>query len=411
MSVASLPKTAARFADSRASVLFDLIRGLAALVVLFEHSRNLFFIDYHQITQHRGLLALPYLLSGAGHQAVVVFFLLSGYFISGAVFRALDRNQWQWSDYLLRRFLRLWVVLVPALLLCLFWDKLGIRLGHAPALYSGAVQNHMIGDVRHLLAPHIFFGNLFFVQVVLTPVFGSDGALWSLAYEFWYYILFPLGILALRRRTQRLYRVVCAVLFVATAWFVRGGILLSFPIWLAGALLYKLPAPRLSAGAGYWLRIAAAAIYLPAFFGLAKIHTFPSLLNDYILAILTFGLLWLLLSANDCYTPGSPGERASRNLARFSYTLYAVHTPLLVFLASLLIGDTRWTPSLRTVALFIGILLATVGYAYLLAYFTEFRTDTLRLRLERLFGMPTSRPALPSAPVTEAIAAREMASQ
>ncbi|HTD95800.1 MAG TPA: acyltransferase, partial [Edaphobacter sp.] len=345
MSASSKQITPARFTDSWASILFDLIRGLAAMVVLFEHSRNLFFIDYPQLTEHRSLLALPYLLSSAGHQAVIVFFLLSGYFISGAVFRALERNQWQWKGYLLRRFLRLWVVLVPALLLCLFWDKLGIHLGHAPALYSGAVSNHMLGDVRHLLAPHIFFGNLFFLQVVLTPVFGSDGALWSLAYEFWYYILFPLGVLALWRRTPLRHRLLYGALFLATAWFVRGGILTSFPIWLAGAVLVKLPPPRLSARTAGRVRMAAAILYLPFFFGLAKFHALPGLLSDYLLTVITFGLLWLLLSATGRYTPGDPRERLSRNLARFSYTLYAVHTPLLVFLASLLIGDTRWTPS------------------------------------------------------------------
>src|SRR5580704_5843011 len=105
------------FADSWASVHFDLLRGIAAFLVLIGHWRNLFFIDFSEITQHRWWFAVPYTLSSVGHQSVVLFFVLSGYFISSSVIRALERNRFEWKAYLLRRGLRLWIVLLPALLL------------------------------------------------------------------------------------------------------------------------------------------------------------------------------------------------------------------------------------------------------------------------------------------------------
>lgn len=43
-----------RFVDSWASVHFDLLRGVAALLELLEHGRNLFFLDYSNLTVHRG---------------------------------------------------------------------------------------------------------------------------------------------------------------------------------------------------------------------------------------------------------------------------------------------------------------------------------------------------------------------
>jgi peptidoglycan/LPS O-acetylase OafA/YrhL len=390
-----------RFTDSWASVHFDLLRGLAAIFVLLEHWRNIFFLDFPQLIGHRTLFMVPYILSGAGHQSVVFFFVLSGYFIGGTVFRALERDQWQWSGYLLRRFARLWTVLVPALLLCLFWDRLGLHLGHAPSLYGGQAQNHMIPDVAPLLAPHIFFGNLFFLQNIITPVFGSNGALWSLANEFWYYILFPLGLVALWRRATWRHRLLCAVLFAATAWFVRGGILMNFPLWLAGAVLFKLPAPSFSVSTGKYLRIVATLIYFPIFFVLGRLHQIPGLLGDYLLGVLTFLLLWIFLSHKQRFVPEARTVRASRELARFSYTLYAVHTPLLVFIASVTVGDSRWYPTTPKILLALGILIATLVYAYVLAFLTEFRTDALRLRLERLFRMDTTPPALPSNPLSE----------
>jgi peptidoglycan/LPS O-acetylase OafA/YrhL len=102
-----------QFPATWASVHFDLLRGLAAFFVLFEHWRNLFFVDYPHITAYRLPFAVFYALASAGHQSVIVFFVLSGYFIGGTVFRSVERNQWAWSSYLLRRLVRLWTVLIP----------------------------------------------------------------------------------------------------------------------------------------------------------------------------------------------------------------------------------------------------------------------------------------------------------
>lgn len=46
------------FKDTTASVLLDLLRGLAALLVLFGHWRNLLFIDYPQLTSYKLMLAV-----------------------------------------------------------------------------------------------------------------------------------------------------------------------------------------------------------------------------------------------------------------------------------------------------------------------------------------------------------------
>lgn len=401
MSLSNARNPSTRFSDSWASVHFDLLRGLAAFFVLIGHWRNIFFVDFNQLTAHQGLLFVPYILTGAGHQSVVFFFVLSGYFIGGTIFRAMERNQWQWPGYLLRRLVRLWAVLVPALLLCLVWDRLGIYLGHAPALYGGRVPNHVIPDVVSLLTPHIFFSNLFFLQGILTPTFGSDGPLWSLAFEFWYYILFPLGLIAIWSRARVAHRLLCAILFLAVAWFVRGGILASFPIWLLGVVLFKLKPPSFAPRTAVYLRIGALLIYALSFFALSRIHQLPSLVSDYLLAGLTFGLLWILLSDRGGFPPKALSVLGSRELARFSYTLYAAHVPFLLFLVSFVAGDSRWYPTPRNIMVAVGVLFVVLLYTYVLAFFTEFRTDALRSRLERLLRMTPSRPALPSNPLSD----------
>jgi peptidoglycan/LPS O-acetylase OafA/YrhL len=407
MSYMSPPRTQAapaRFADSWASIYFDSLRGLAAFFVMFGHWRNIFFLDYPQLGAVARWWALPYMLASAGHQAVIVFFVLSGYFIGGTVLRSLGRGQWEWSDYLLRRAVRLWIVLVPALLLCLLWDKLGIYLGHAPGLYGGRSMDHIVPDITHNLSAGVFFGNLFFLQTIVTPVLGTNGPLWSLANEFWYYLLFPLGLVAFRPRKRWSSRLICGVLCLAIAWFVRGGILLEFPIWLSGVLLFKLPAPSFSPKAAGIIRTAATLAYIPVFFGIGKVHLLSALASDYLLCAITLGYVWLLLSAREPYASQDVFVRLSRESARFSYTLYATHLPFLVLAASLLAGDSRWFPVPAKIFIAIGVLIVAMVYAFGLAHMTEFRTDTVRIGLERALGLAVKPPLLSSDPARDAAA-------
>lgn len=311
---------------------------------------------------------------------------MSGYLISGSVFRMLERGTWSWITYLVHRLMRLWVVLLPGLLLCALWDAIGLHLHLAPALYGGAAFNHMTPAVQTVHTLKTFLLNLFFLQGIKSPMFGSDGALWSLANEFWYYILFPLGLLAVYRPSKQaatpIARGVCAILFLALAWFLRHGILQSFPIWLAGTLLCIMPAPRLSSR----VRLLAATSYVPILFFLAKARFLSGLTSDYVLTVATFFLLWILLSATEAVRP-SLGERTSRELARFSYTLYVVHMPLLVLVTALIVGDRRWVPNLPHVLEAVAVLILALAYAYGVAVLTEFRTDIWRRWVEARLGL------------------------
>jgi peptidoglycan/LPS O-acetylase OafA/YrhL len=382
------------FKYTTASILLDLLRGLAALLVLLGHWRNLLFIDYPQLTAHKLMLLVPYALSSAGHQAVVIFFVLSGYLISSSVFRSFAGGQWSWSGYLIHRVVRLWVVLIPGLLLCALWDNVGLHFHLAPVLYSGAAGNHIIPDIRPALKTHIFFGNLFFLQSILVPIFGTDGPLWSLANEFWYYLLFPLGLVALRRQFALSQRIASGALFLGIAWFVRHGILPLFPVWLAGTALALLPPPRV----GKRIRIVAAILYSPLAFIFAKVHGLPGLWLDYVFGIATFFFLWVVLSATDRAAQNSISTKVSRSLARSSYTLYVVHVPFVALMTALLSGGSRWVPDTQHIFKALAILAVTLLYAHLVASLTEFRTDSIRLWIEgRLgFSKKPSRSAQPS---------------
>src|SRR5437868_5279704 len=103
--------------SNRGSTFLDLVRGLSALAVMAGHLRGLFFVPFDQANAPTALIGAVYFLTSLGHQAVVVFFVLSGYFIAGNVLRSLADQSWNWRGYLTRRLVRLSIVLIPALLL------------------------------------------------------------------------------------------------------------------------------------------------------------------------------------------------------------------------------------------------------------------------------------------------------
>ena len=82
-----------------------------------------------------------YFLTGLGHQAVMVFFVLSGFLVGGHVYTAVAEGRWSWPDYLIKRLTRLWIVLLPALVLTAIWDRIGITVTDS-SMYFGYLADY-----------------------------------------------------------------------------------------------------------------------------------------------------------------------------------------------------------------------------------------------------------------------------
>ena len=76
----------------------------------------------------------------------------------------------------------------------------------------------------------------------------------------------------------------------------------------------------------------------------------------------------------------------STKLSGFSYSLYALHCPLIFFLISLLVGAgvvTGDQPGLRNYVLFLMIFALVVISSWMFSLFTEDKTPQVRLFLRR----------------------------
>jgi len=97
--------------ESLASDHLDLLRGVAALAVLLGHLHDCFFESFRKSGSHNPFAAGLILLSSFSHEAVIIFFVLSGYLIGTSVLKGAVGQRRSWNSYLIRRATGLYVVL------------------------------------------------------------------------------------------------------------------------------------------------------------------------------------------------------------------------------------------------------------------------------------------------------------
>lgn len=246
--------------DGAVYAYLDAARCVLAAIVVFAHAWHLVVADY---TGQAPLWARAgYFLAGFSHASVTLFFVLSGYWIERSVEQRLERG-WVWPSYLSDRLSRLWVVLIPALLIGGALDLVGTFWLHTPT-HLGLTETYVLRtDVAANLAWLAWIGNLFFLQDILVHPLGSNGPLWSLAWEWWFYLWYPALVLSWRSRRP------AAALVTMVIAFWHPAMLLGFACWLLGTLVRVIERR-------------------------GSLHTYKELDDDYTALFLKYGLCCIL---------------------------------------------------------------------------------------------------------------------
>jgi len=191
----------------------EALRGFAALYVVF----------FHALPQKIYLLGVNVgAIFRFGPEAVIVFFVLSGFVIKYTNEKSADKT---FKYYFIRRFIRLYIPLFFIFL-----------LGYLIKCYSeGTLANPEWQTL---------FGNIFMLQDVISQkpnvisaAYMGNGVLWSLSYEWWFYMLFFL--LATNINSAKINKWVSAISIVAAATyivypFIVNRLAMYFAIWWIG---------------------------------------------------------------------------------------------------------------------------------------------------------------------------------
>lgn len=337
-------------------IALDLARATAALIVFLSHVRGSSFVEFGALPQsHQGLpTKVLFALTRLGHEAVLLFFVLSGFLVGGQVIRHLKARRFDVKTYALERATRILLPLVPA---CLLTATIAWLLSARPPDWLQVIGN-MIGL------------NGIFVDTLL-----NNAPLWSLAYEIWFYVIAgAIGVILARGAISWL-----AIALLMCSAFIFTMLELRYLLfWCLGALSILLVDKGFARSLAAIGAIAVATGTIAYQLGIQsksgiQMTLLPTPMAEALIAI---GMCVTLpyLCKLDHQLAGL--RRVAVYLSSLSYTLYLIHYPINEALTWVLprSPDLSWW----AIALF-GIRAAMIfSFAHL--FFLAFEANTVALR-------------------------------
>jgi peptidoglycan/LPS O-acetylase OafA/YrhL len=357
----------------------DALRGVAVLMVLFFHA----FYFSAGAGQFHGPIRWFLLATGFGWSGVNLFFVLSGFLITGILLDSRGS-----PDYYRRFYLRRALRILPA--------YYGVLLVVLLAARTGVVE-------RHISWPFIALSVIYLSNV--TGLFGvatQYAVLWSLAVEEHFYLLWPALV---RNLSRRLMPWICLLIIFACpalrafcywrhyeygagyTWLVADG--LAWGSLLAVLIRGKLSSPHSMLKFGFACSIGSTALVLALLpFGIGRSATFDGGVIRLSLVNLFFaGVLALSVVAGS----GSWSALFHRPLLKFfgeiSYGLYLIHMIVFDFVDHEL---AKWgwhvSRSSGTFALILARFAMGAALSVAIAYVSRRYYEEPFLRLKTKFG-------------------------
>lgn len=303
------------------SAKLDAFRFCAAICVLAAHTSQLAYSGPGE----GALVAL-------GRLGVIAFFVLSGYVIAYVG----EHKHADLNHFMIARLARLHSVFVPAL--CLTWIADLVGRNYDPGLY----MNYPSPLAPRSLATLPAFLSFTYESFGVGLRWLSNGPLWSVAYEFWYYVLF--GAAYFLRGTRRIVVVLLASLLAGYK------VLLLLPLWVTGVLIFharerlcRLPRSVALSSATCGLFAMVFLCHPIGFRALAPLRDFGTstfgsnysafLAWDLVIAI-PVCMIMVLVIRPTCDKPG-PLLAVAKVLAAATFSVYCFHVPLLLLLRAI----------------------------------------------------------------------------
>lgn len=345
----------------------DWMRFLAAFVVVIGHSRDQLFVKYADLETHNIFITAWFMLTRLGNEAVLMFFVLSGFLVGGIAIQRINNDTFKLKDYIIDRFSRIYVPLVPALLL------------------TFGMQYYLFGnyDLAHITA------SLLSLQGVITgETIPENEALWTLAYEVWFYIMI-VGYASIYRGVSNnaIKWLLLGSAISISVGAIFGALKLHYLLcWLIGAVAY-LTIPKKTSKS---LVLLGILLCLYGSFGkqlnrgsesidVKWLEMFiPSMEMARLIFSTGFALLIQQLVLTRPVGISAKIEKLGVPLAAFSYTLYLVHSPVIRFFKHGLGYTDMKEVNIVNISIYIGLISTSLILAAGMYYIFEKNTSKAR---------------------------------
>ncbi|WP_404475573.1 acyltransferase family protein [Microbacterium aerolatum] len=322
-------------ASSQRISSLDGVRGWASLVVVIYHC-SLIAMPHLDGVLAAWLTQSPSKLAFAGTEAVLVFFVLSGFVVALPVLR----DGFSWLRYYPTRVLRLYVPV---------WGSVVLATALIALLPRDPTRMPDGSWMQNAQATTVTWGTFFEEALLLPQSYDINNVLWSLRWELIFSLTLPVFVgLAVLLRRHALLAAAAACALTILGRIVDVEALVYLPVFLLGTLmavrlddlLAWLQRPRSRA---FWPWLTALALALMIASWLARPVAAPgTVFGRTLWGLAGVGAALVIIAAMGWPLLRSLLEgRVSQWLGRTSYSLYLVHVPVLGTLAYLW-GSDRW---------------------------------------------------------------------
>jgi len=339
----------------------DGLRGLSAIYVLVHHARLALTQPYfnglsrhpEQYQWYDRIMVYFFSLFKFGHEAVIIFFVLSGFLIhfryAGAQNIFVD---FKLSQYLKKRLIRIYPTLIVSFIVCYLTDFIILIVtGDSYPLSQYSISR--------------FLFNFFLVPE--SPLWGSNYPVWSLKHEWFFYLMYPLLLWSYHK--QRILPLLLSLGLFFTYLFgykidYIGAAAYTISIWLLGAIMAAI----YKQNKRLFNYIPVLIVFFLAYPLIARINSnYPWL--DLCFGLITTGFVALMIIRNKSMLAMTLSSLSW--LGTFSYSLYLLHFPILLLFKALAIYYAKNKELPYHLWYVTGSIIIIIPFVYLIYYYSE----------------------------------------